>query len=291
MSGFLNFFGQILSFGRGGVSFVALVLLSLWMLKQPLERKQFIGESVVSYIFFPVQITIHWLTTYRDLVNENDILKTQVAQLSIQNQFYKQQILQQMRLDAMVDYQADTLKNTTIAKVVARDPALLDLSLVINKGLQDSININMPVFTPKGLIGRISKIFQNHAIVQLLHDPTSRVALMQTRTRLLGILQSNDSRRLFFTFPRQSDVKSGDTLMTSGFGGIFPQGIPVGIVSKFYQADLQVMRLAEVQLFQNPAYLEEVFVLKSQSSWIIQKTLDPLISDTLQDSLSQKPTL
>ena len=62
--------------------------------------------------------------------------------------------------------------------------------------------------------------------------------------------------------------------MTSGLGGIFPKGIPVGTVKAVRKADLDVMRSMDVVPFQEFAALEEVFVMEKEPEWIIQELLD-----------------
>ena len=66
----------------------------------------------------------------------------------------------------------------------------------------------------------------------------------------------------------------GDTLITSGLGGIFPKGIPVGTVHKVRKADLDVMSLMDVKPFQEFSTLEEVFVMQKEPDWIIQELLN-----------------
>jgi rod shape-determining protein MreC len=74
--------------------------------------------------------------------------------------------------------------------------------------------------------------------------------------------------------PTHAGVKAGDTLITSGLGGIFPKGIPVGTVSAVREADLDVMRQMYVVPFQEFSTLEEVFVMEKEPDWIIQELLD-----------------
>ncbi|MBO7130523.1 MAG: rod shape-determining protein MreC, partial [Fibrobacterales bacterium] len=76
---------------------------------------------------------------------------------------------------------------------------------------------------------------------------------------------------LYALFPAFSGTRVGDTLVTSGFGGIFPKGIPVGVIENFEESDVPVLERAAVRLFQNPAYLEELFVLKRLPSWTLEE--------------------
>jgi rod shape-determining protein MreC len=62
--------------------------------------------------------------------------------------------------------------------------------------------------------------------------------------------------------------------VTSGLGGIFPKGIPVGTVKEVRMSDLDVMRQMDVEPFQEFSILEEVFVMEKEPDWIVKELLD-----------------
>ena len=113
-----------------------------------------------------------------------------------------------------------------------------------------------------------------HSRVQLLVDPNLKLSVLERRTRVVGFLESVDGRTLSAMIPTHAGVKVGDTLITSGLGGIFPKGIPVGTVTKIRPADLEVMQLMDVVPFQEFSSLEEVFVMGKEAEWVIQELLD-----------------
>ena len=86
--------------------------------------------------------------------------------------------------------------------------------------------------------------------------------------------ESMDGVRLTALVPTHAGVHAGDTLVTSGLGGIFPKGIPVGTVKDVRKSDLDVMRQMEVSPFQDFSILEEVFVMEKEPDWIIKELLD-----------------
>jgi rod shape-determining protein MreC len=97
---------------------------------------------------------------------------------------------------------------------------------------------------------------------------------MERRTRVVGFLESADGHMLSAMVPTHAGVKEGDTLITSGLGGIFPKGIPVGLVKEVRRADLDVMRKLDVTPFQDITTLEEVFIMQKDPEWVIQELLD-----------------
>ena len=125
-----------------------------------------------------------------------------------------------------------------------------------------------------GLVGKVTKVSYAYSRVQLLVDPNLKLSVLERRTRVVGFLESVDGRTLMAMVPTHAGVKAGDTLITSGLGGIFPKGIPVGTVKSVGQADLDVMRQMNVIPFQEFSSLEEVFVMEKEPDWIIQELLD-----------------
>ncbi len=142
--------------------------------------------------------------------------------------------------------------------------------MVINRGYKHKVHKDMPVFTTEGLVGRVSKVFDGHAMVQLLSDPNLRVSVIAQRTRTVGILESKDGEHLTVMMPSHADLRAGDSLVTSGLGGVFPKGIRVGVLTGLTTSDLEVVRYAKVRQLQDPALLEEVFVINKEPDWVVR---------------------
>lgn len=146
--------------------------------------------------------------------------------------------------------------------------------MVINRGTEHGVHENMPVFSMNGLVGKVSKATLNHSRVQLLVDPNLKLSVMDRKTRVVGFLESMDGVRLTAMVPTHAGIRPGDTLITSGLGGIFPKGIPVGTVKDVRKSDLDVMRQMDVEPFQDFTTLEEVFVMEKEPDWIVKELLD-----------------
>ena len=160
------------------------------------------------------------------------------------------------------------------ARVVGHSPGRFLTTLVINRGTSHGVKENMPVFSMNGLVGKITKAAYTHSRVQLLVDPNLKLSVLERKSRVVGFLESVDGHLLTAMIPSHAGVKEGDTLITSGLGGIFPKGIPVGTVKAVRKSDLDVMRQMDVAPFQEFSSLEEVFVMEKEPEWIIQELLD-----------------
>jgi len=140
--------------------------------------------------------------------------------------------------------------------------------LQIDLGRNDGVNKNMPVITPDGLIGRVQEAGANRSRVTLIGDPQCRVpAVVDKPGRDTGILGPGeasviDDAIVELTYlSRNSQAIPGQKVYTSGLGGIFPQGIPIGTIIETNSVSYGLYLQARVKLFGNMRELEEVWVL------------------------------
>jgi rod shape-determining protein MreC len=225
-------------------------------------------QMMISSVLYPAQVMINVATRYKDLKNENQYLLQENAKLRLMNDLRIQETMENRRLRNFLRFPANPNYSVRLAQVVARDPNRVNSSVIINLGLKDSVVSGMPVFTPRGLVGRLSMVMNNHSHVQLLYDFGSKVSVMENRSRTIGILESLNARDLSFRFPAHAEVFVGDTIVTSGLGGVFPKGVSVGIVENILEDEVKVLLKARVKLFQNPHYIEEIFVLYKENDQI-----------------------
>ncbi|HSQ42046.1 MAG TPA: rod shape-determining protein MreC, partial [Fibrobacteraceae bacterium] len=265
------FFSSLFSFGRGLFAFLLFLTLSYALLHTSLQNKAAIVQVAVSTVLYPAQLVVNKVTHWKHLEYDNKVLREINGRLRIENDLLRQNFLRELRLQNLQNRGMEFGDSLLLAEVVARNPGRLQTSLLISLGPQDEdIQRGMPVFTSRGLVGKVSKVFQGHALVQLMTDPLSKVSVLADRTRITGILESPDSRMLYVEFPAHASLQIGDTLVTSGLGGVFPKGMRVGMIRKLLPGEIDVMQKAEVLPFQNPAEVEEVFVLKKEVDWVVR---------------------
>jgi rod shape-determining protein MreC len=153
-----------------------------------------------------------------------------------------------------------------LANVVLRDPANWWRTVQIDLGTRDGVQINMPVLTADGLVGRISSVSATRAQVVLIGDPNCRVsALVENATHDVGVLSASDPLNNSFVglnyLASSANLKSGQNVTTSGLGGIFPKGIPIGKIVDAQAVEFGLATEARVKLNANPGALEQVWVL------------------------------
>ena len=259
---------------HGIVALVFFLVLGLLMRQAPVPIRESVVSTALSSLYFPAQRIVSAMGHYKSIAQENEQLKEENARLR-QETFHAREGLQELaRLHTLVRFDDKWDYPIVTARVVGHNPGRFLTTMVINRGVEHGVKENMPVFSMNGLVGKISKSTKNQSRVQLLVDPNLKLSVMDRRTRVVGFLESMDGRRLTAMIPTHAGVHAGDTLVTSGLGGIFPKGIPVGTVKEIRKSDLDVMCQMDVNPFQEFSILEEVFVMEKEPDWIVKELLD-----------------
>ncbi|MBQ3838738.1 MAG: rod shape-determining protein MreC [Fibrobacter sp.] len=259
---------------HGIVAFAFFLLLGILMRQAPEATQKSVISAALASVFYPAQMVISSVDEFRSVAHENEMLKEENARLR-QETYYASEALQELaRLHALVRFDDKWDYPIVTARVVGHNPGRFLTTLVINRGTSRGVKEDMPVFSMNGLVGKVSKATLTHSRVQLLVDPNLKLSVLERRTRVVGFLESVDGRTLSAMIPTHAGVKVGDTLITSGLGGIFPKGIPVGTVTQIRPSDLEVMQLMDVMPFQEFSSLEEVFVMGKEPEWVVQELLD-----------------
>ncbi|MCP5525531.1 MAG: rod shape-determining protein MreC [Verrucomicrobiales bacterium] len=153
------------------------------------------------------------------------------------------------------------------ARVIARDPAGWWQTVRIDVGTRDGVTNNLPVLAPEGLVGRLGQVGTATAEVVLIGDPKCRVAVVVRETGETGMLTTLspglvDHRLVDLThLPRNTTLKPGQTVFTSGLGGVFPAGVPVGTIVDWREVGYGLYTEARVQLLADSSRLQEVMVI------------------------------
>ena len=136
----------------------------------------------------------------------------------------------------------------------------------IDLGSRDGIRNNLPVLTAEGLVGRVSAVGYTRSQVVLIGDPNCRVsALVENPAHDMGIVSAGgllDTSLVDLTYlSGNASLKPGQNVITSGLGGVFPQGIIIGQVVDSRPVEFGLTTEARVKLSANLGALEQVWVL------------------------------
>jgi len=159
------------------------------------------------------------------------------------------------------------------AQIIGRDPNNLYSALVINRGSKNGIKKDMPVIAYQngiqGLVGRVIQVGNGESLVMPIYDSSSYVSARLEETRYEGILEGQgnvDTPILMRYIKKQAkdEIRYGDTIITSGMGGIFPAGLSVGRVTKIVVKDYETSIDVEVEPVIDFSRLEYVFVIEKE---------------------------
>ncbi len=167
------------------------------------------------------------------LEQENRMLKARVSQLTNELNEYRERHLEGLRLRELFALK-ETLSGTAVAaRVIDRENAYVFKSILVDKGTSDGLRVGLPVVSAEGVVGRIVDSSWNVSRVLLLTDYNSNISAFVQGSRVQGILQGGGSTGCSLKYVERSEaVKAGETVITSGLGGVFSKGLILGTVSR-----------------------------------------------------------
>lgn len=228
------------------VSIIVLVALIGFSLRERSKLswpEQFLKDTagwVQSLVSKPAHLVAGFFENLQDLQNtyeENKELKSRMEKLvSLEAQVQELEKDNKELRDILGE--EETLRDfePLQATVIGRNPDRWHEMIIINKGKTDGIKKNMAVVTAHGLIGKVKTVNQFSSTVQLLSamDPKNRIsAIVQGDTNVFGLVEGYDKEKkalLIKAIPSGVEIKKGQNVITSGLGGVFPQGLQIGKV-------------------------------------------------------------
>lgn len=212
---------------------------------------------------------------WRTLYSENQRLKASLqdnAKLAAQ---IRQLELENKTLREMLEYKENHQEYTLLAaRVINRSPDRWYQMVTIDRGKKHGVEGNMAVVTADGLIGRVKSVSQFTSQVELLSDVnrTSHIsAIVQGNENIFGVIEGYDLEKralLFQKIPKETPLEVGQTVITSGIGGVYPPGLFIGKIIEVLPDQYDLTQTALVEPAANLYHLDHVFVVQ-------QSTLPP----------------
>lgn len=163
---------------------------------------------------------------------ENRRLREEIQRLRVEALWVAEATEENGRLRRLLDLRNRLPVATLPGEVIAREWGGWVRSLTVNRGRGDDVKRLTAVISPEGLVGRIVEVRLGASIVQVLTDPSSTVGAHVVRTRTPGIVEGEPRGTLRFKYMARegAGLVVGDVIVTSGLGGVFPRGVPIGRV-------------------------------------------------------------
>jgi rod shape-determining protein MreC len=205
-------------------------------------------------------------STYLDWKNvraENRRLREENQQLRVDSLQVSETSTENQRLRRLLALQERLPLSTVSAEIIAREWGGWVRSLTVNRGRGDKVARLTAVISPEGLIGRVMEVRSGASVIQVLTDPASTVGAHVVRTRTSGIVEGDPrgTMRLKYMAREGGGIQVGDLVVSSGAGGVFPRGIPVGRVRAIDDRGSALFHYAVLTPVVDFARVDEVLLL------------------------------
>ncbi|WP_306582296.1 rod shape-determining protein MreC [Dokdonella sp.] len=235
-------------FAEGGASTLRLILylagaITLMVLDHRadyLQRLRRAANVVIEPTYrlagLPAQVaraTRDAVVSQNQLADENRGLREQLLLALARLNRLDALLAQNERLKALLDAQHDLGLAVQFAHLIDVDLDPFRHRVVLDVGADQGARVGQPIIDARGIMGQLVEVLPATSVAMLITDPTHAIPVVVERTGLRAIAYGSGAtdRLELRDIPRSADIKEGDRLITSGLGGRFPAGFPVGIVA------------------------------------------------------------
>lgn len=195
--------------------------------------------------------------TLSELREENEHLRARNVEL-------EEAAMSVERLQGLLDLQDVNNLQSTAAHIISGSTDSWSSTVTIDKGSLTGVSVGMPVTSSSGVIGQIIECGPTTSTVRLITDENSSVSAMLQSSRLQGMLEGTVGDQLRLSLiPSDGSVSIGDVVVTSGLGGVFPKGLPLGEVTSVESAPGAAYLTIVVEPYAHAENNEEVLVITS----------------------------
>ena len=231
-------------------------------------RSNFLGEGLIKDIFISIdKIVMYPFTALNGDKGEN-LSESYLIQKNV-NTSLEEEI---QELKDVLDLNRTLTEYTPLnATILSRNKSYWFNQMMIDKGAKDGIQKDMAVVTKNGLVGKISRVYPHSSEIKLITSDDVNykvsVAIKTGNGDSYAILNGYDSNTecvMVTGVDKMSTVKKGDTIVTSGLGGMFPGGIYVGVVESIKSDKYDLSKTLYIKTSQDFNNIHYVTVLKEK---------------------------
>ena len=265
---------------KGGIwgIIITIIILILIVIFSNRESNTSFFENIANKLVMPVQ---NGLTYLKNRVSGNSTFFADINNLKNENKDLKDQnskLEKSLRELENIKTENETLKEylgltekygeykTVPGYIIDKDISNYSKTIIINIGKNDGIEENMTVIADEGLVGHVISVTNNTAKVRTIVDTSSSIScLMSTNKEGIvckGTLDGNSELKAMY-IPTDANLVQGDSVDTSGLGGIYPKGIHVGTIKKIISTQNIIDRYAIVETAVDFNKLNTVLVIKN----------------------------
>lgn len=234
--------------------------------------------NFMSWVTFRLKESSEIFFHAADAVQEKQTLIQEITELRLRVKESATYVRENEELRGLLDFKQRQKRKLVLAEVIGRgDTSGWWQTITINRGTEDGVAPNMPVISMDGLVGRTRDAVARHSCdVVLITEPTLRVACRMSAEGAYGVMRGGGARgtggadmeMLSSANPgeleyldKTSDINTGEEVLTSGLGGVFPEGIRVGYVRKVSMDESGLFKRVQVKPAAKLGELRYVFVV------------------------------
>jgi len=226
------------------VAFIAIGRLDTSLIERLRTTVTDMTAPLIDLVSRPVVATQGLLSEISDLAalrEKNKQLRVKIATLQQSSLTAERLAGENENLRALLNFVPDAPASFVAARVIADSGNAFVRSVLINAGKSDGVKKGDPVINGEGVVGRISQAGNHTSRVLLIMDWNSRIPVLVESSREKAILTGDNTNhpRLLY-LPATAVIAPGDRIVTSGHGGIFPPGLPVGTVGSIGEEEIRV---------------------------------------------------
>lgn len=213
-----------------------------------IEKTSMTAEEIITpvteILVLPASLLLDgydYLRSLRKIDLENKKLREENSQLIIANAKRRALEIENKILSDLLNYQIPPQAEFITAKVVAAEGTGFAHSLTVYIGNNPKVTKGQVVISDKGVIGRVESVGINYAKIAMINNINSKISVMVEKSRVRGIMVGqNDVWPTLVFLPLDAKVNVGDKIITSGIGGVFPVGLPVGTISSIDKGGIKI---------------------------------------------------
>lgn len=217
----------------------------------------------------PVEGTFSWTDRYTRALGENDELREDNIELAAEVARLREARSENERLRKLIAFRDSVSFEMVPARVVGKDITKQDNLLTINVGTSDSVRVGMAVIDERGIVGKVVLASEDYALVMPHQNTDFRVPAQIDLLNRDGVVRWDGTaydRLLMEYVVKTEPVVRGQLVVTSGFSGTFPPGIPVGKVDSVFAAKGRNDLVIYLEPAASVSTVDYVYVLLDQIS-------------------------
>jgi len=226
-------------------------------------------QAIVSELFGQVEDVTTVMRRMAELSRQNDQYRDEIDRLQSEIAQLRELEVENRDLRNLLGLKQRSGTGELLpARVIARDPSPFVQAITLDRGTDDGVKEGMTIISWRGVVGRVSRVSPTSSKVLLITDTSSSISgrVQSATSRVTGIIKGRPEGGLVMQrIPNDETLQTGETVVTSDFGGLMPEGLVVGQIIQIRRKDVDVLQEAVIEPSADMKRLERLYVLLSTS--------------------------